>query len=176
MVSVFRVENNKGTGMCIADLCEVYRHLHPDCICPGFKWSSIAEQNLGPKATIDDLFDERERLRNLVRDEKYHFAFRTLERLTAWFPEETGRSKMQAAGAVLLEYDVPPESTIYSDLRQCIFDRSVSRVVAAWDLVTLKRLPREGKENVGDHADDRPSGRGSIPDTGNSRLASSSIS
>lgn len=176
MVSVFRVENHKGTGMCIADLCEVYRHLHPDCICPGFKWSSIAEQNIGKDASMIDLLNERERLRDLVRDEKYHFAFRTLERLTAWFPEETGRSKMQAAGAVLLEYDVPPESTIYSDLRQCIFDRSVSKVVAAFDLATLKRLPREGKENVGDHADNRPSDWGSSDPAGNSRLASGSIS
>lgn len=151
MVSVFRVENHKGVGMCTADLCEVYRKLHPNCFCPGFKWTSIAEQNVGKNASLREIEFERERLRDLVRDEKYHFAFRTLERLTAWFPEEAGRGNMQDAGAVLLEYEVPPKSFIYSDLRQCIFDRSVSKVVAAFDLATLKRLPREGKENVGDH-------------------------
>lgn len=176
MVSVFRVENHQGTGMCVADLCEVYRNLHPDCFCPGFKWSSIAEQNVGRNATMREIGWEQDRLRDLVEDGQYHFAFRTLERLTAWFPDEAGRGKMQVAGAALLEYEVPVESTIYSDLRQCIFDRSVSKVVAAWDLVTLKRLPQEGKENVGDHTDDRPSGRGISDPASNSRLASGSIS
>lgn len=120
-MNVFRIETATGCGACQSSgLCQKY---HTVCETP----------------CLDYGFTDEGQVAERMFGEGWKFAFPSMDRLKAWFPDQKGREVMKASTAHIVEYETTDEIEGNRGT-QVLFNFPKAKRVAEYDVVTLAKI------------------------------------